>query len=254
MDQAIQRSKTEQEFGSFLKGQSGQTFDPGAGRGTVNPPAVWKNPRTGVVSKSPPAADVEPPAPLTKTPKLAPKDVYGRGEPEMGLEPALSLGGKSFKDASAEVNNSPSVLSKVGDTIKNQAMPWRGEAPPPSVYGPGGIKNFRRDAPVSPDPSKFGGEDSAAYALAKDKYNQQVNPPGPWTTGLAAAGTAAALYGPDIVKSIVDKPGQVYTYPKQPSAATDKEPPPADDASKDQTKESLQNKLFKEFKTFVEKR
>ena len=35
--QAMQRTKAEQEFGQFLKGQSGQTFGAGAGRGTVNP-------------------------------------------------------------------------------------------------------------------------------------------------------------------------------------------------------------------------
>jgi len=37
MDQAVQRTKAEQEFGKFLQGQSGQTFGAGAGRGTVNP-------------------------------------------------------------------------------------------------------------------------------------------------------------------------------------------------------------------------
>ena len=52
-------------------------------------PSVWKNPKTGVVSNTPPPADVAPPAPLK------------------------SLGGKSFKDASKEVNqqnnNNPSI-------------------------------------------------------------------------------------------------------------------------------------------------
>ena len=37
MDQAMQRTKAEQEFGKFLQGQGGQKFGPGAGRGTVNP-------------------------------------------------------------------------------------------------------------------------------------------------------------------------------------------------------------------------
>jgi hypothetical protein len=38
MDQAIQRTKSEQEFGKFLQGQSGKTFGTaGGGRGTVNP-------------------------------------------------------------------------------------------------------------------------------------------------------------------------------------------------------------------------
>ena len=41
--QAIQRAQTEKEFGQFLKGQSGQTFGAGAGRGTVNPPAAKSN-------------------------------------------------------------------------------------------------------------------------------------------------------------------------------------------------------------------
>ena len=38
MDQAVQRTKSEQEFNKFLQGQGGQSFGTaGAGRGTVNP-------------------------------------------------------------------------------------------------------------------------------------------------------------------------------------------------------------------------
>lgn len=44
VDQAIQRTRAEQEFGQFLQGKSGQTFGPGAGRGATNPqPASQSN-------------------------------------------------------------------------------------------------------------------------------------------------------------------------------------------------------------------
>ena len=207
-------------------------------------PAVWKDPRNpdAPASKSPPAADVAPPQPL----------------------PAPALKGKSFKDASAEVNNtstaadSPSMLSKVGDTIKGQAMPWRGEAPPESVYGPGGIKNFRQDAPLNPEYIKYPrgatpAEKDAMFARAQSEYEKQMGwQPGFIPTTAAAAAAAAAAYGPDVVKSYVDKPGQAYMWKDQPPADNDQ--PPPENTNKETTKESLKNKLFKEFKTFIEKR
>jgi hypothetical protein len=212
-------------------------------------PAVWKDPRNpnAPASKNPPPANVAPPEPM--------------------YPPALK--GKSFRDASAEVNNGTSALSQVGDTVKRQAMPWRGEAPPESIYGPGGIKNFRQDAPLNPDyikypPRSTSAEKDAMFARAQSEYEKQMGwQPGFIPTTAAAAAAAAAKYGPDFVKSYVDTPGQKYMWQgpaevfsrsdkDQPTAT--KEQPPADDASKDQTKESLQNKLFKEFKTFVEKR
>jgi hypothetical protein len=40
MDQAVQRTKTQQEFGKFLQGQSGQTFGAGGGRGGQGGPTA----------------------------------------------------------------------------------------------------------------------------------------------------------------------------------------------------------------------
>jgi hypothetical protein len=230
-------------------------------------PAVWKDPKNpnAPASKNPPPADVAPPQPLNgKSFKDASAEVNARAEPpkinrdELGRElddlgrPTRTLGGDpiNYGPAPAPSTASTSTSTTVANTDKpTQLNPFRGPAPEPSVYGPGGIKNFRRDAPVQPDPSKFSGEESAAYKLAKDKYDQQVNPPGKIATGLAAAGTAAALYGPDIARE----------YPNLTTTVVGKDPfnlmknqPPAGD--KEQPKESLQNKLFKEFKTFVEKR
>lgn len=60
MDQAMQRTKAEQEFGRFLQGQSGQTFGTptvGAGRGTVNPEPAKPKEKKQVLPKT--YADVQ---------------------------------------------------------------------------------------------------------------------------------------------------------------------------------------------------
>jgi hypothetical protein len=60
MDQAMQRTKAEQEFGKFLQGQSGQTFGTptvGAGRGTVNPEPAKPKEKKQVLPKT--YADVQ---------------------------------------------------------------------------------------------------------------------------------------------------------------------------------------------------
>ena len=54
--QAIERTKTQQEFGKFLQGQSGQTFGAGAGRGSVNPAPANTMANTPVSVKNKPSA------------------------------------------------------------------------------------------------------------------------------------------------------------------------------------------------------
>jgi hypothetical protein len=222
-------------------------------------PAVWKDPRNpnAPASKNPPPADVEPPQPLNgKSFKDASAEVNARAEPpkinrdDLGRElddlgrPTRTLGGDPINYGPAPSTTSTSTSTTVANTDKpTQLNPFRGPSPEPSVYGPGGIKNFRQDAPFNPEYINYprgatSAEKDAMFARAQSEYEKQMGwHPGFKTTAAAAAGAAAVKYGPDFVKSYVDTPN--------------KDQPPADTT---QTKESLQNKLFKEFKTFVEKR
>jgi hypothetical protein len=106
-------------------------------------------------------------------------------------------------------------------------------------------KNFRKDAPVQPDPSKFSSEKSPEYVRAKDEYKQSIsNPTSYYAPGIAAAAGLTAASKMKNNKKDADTATDPAVNNQQPATDADKEP----------TKESLQNKLFKEFKTFVEKR
>lgn len=67
--QAIERTKTQQEFGKFLQGQSGQTFGAGAGRGSVNPAPANTMSNTPVSVKNKPSAMNSMAKDLTNPPK-----------------------------------------------------------------------------------------------------------------------------------------------------------------------------------------
>ena len=67
--QAIERTKTQQEFGKFLQGQSGQTFGAGAGRGSVNPAPANTMANTPVSVKNKPSAMNSVARDLTNPPK-----------------------------------------------------------------------------------------------------------------------------------------------------------------------------------------
>ena len=67
--QAIERTKTQQEFGKFLQGQSGQTFGAGAGRGSVNPTPANTMTNTPVSVKNKPSAMNSMARDLTNPPK-----------------------------------------------------------------------------------------------------------------------------------------------------------------------------------------
>lgn len=67
--QAIERTKTQQEFGKFLQGQSGQTFGAGAGRGSVNPAPANTMANTPVSVKNKPSAMNSMARDLTNPPK-----------------------------------------------------------------------------------------------------------------------------------------------------------------------------------------
>jgi len=66
--QAIERTKTQQEFGKFLQGQSGQTFGAGAGRGSINPAPTNTMNNTPVSVRNKPSAMNSMARDLTKTP------------------------------------------------------------------------------------------------------------------------------------------------------------------------------------------
>jgi hypothetical protein len=231
-------------------------------------PAVWKDPRNpdAPSSKSPPAADVEPPAPL----------------------PATSLGGKSFKDASAEVNTATPKVNRdeLGRPLDDQGRNTTTLGGEPITYDAAGNPS------IGTTPKSNFNRPSSARGEPEAGPNTDPNAPPEWFQQWQANQQAQQLPQPPVD---ADKPGilksigkAMYNNPIKSTAAaaateyereknanwkgakqTGQLANPDDDfwsyqnqikdfgikpELKTPTKESLQNKLFKEFKTFIEKR
>jgi hypothetical protein len=227
-------------------------------------PAVWKDPRNPELpaSKSPPAANVEPPQPLN---------------------------GKSFKDASAEVNKTtgPKVnRDELGRPLDNQGRNTTTLGGEPITYDAAGNpsigttpkSNFNRpssargDTEMGPEIDPNAPPEWFQQWQANQQAQQLPQPPvdadkpgilksigkamwnNPKTTAAVATGAEyereknANWKGAKAAGQLAHPDDDFWSYQNQIKDFGVKP------ELKTPTKESLQNKLFNEFKTFVEKK
>ena len=158
MDQAIQRTKSEQEFGKFLQGQGGQTFGTptaGAGRGTVNPePAIPQR------------------FPATKTDKQREWDEFRK---EHGFDPVDKIEHDYNKAADVVSKKAMADAKKRGDA---QAAREAELGLPPGSLRPRSQWEQERAAALRSEEQKLGLPPGSLSSRSQRQPEQTTTPPG----------------------------------------------------------------------------